>query len=206
MNVNTKNNVFLLLVLINTFYSCASDKNEELPRIGKYEIIKGDTIYHKVPSFKLLDQDNNYVSTESLSNNIYIADFFYSYCPTICPRVQSQMIRIHDKFEKEEKLNLLSFALDPKRDNVENLRDYSNNLGINNSKWHFLTGNKDQIWDLAEEFLITVRDDPDEPGGIFHSGKILLVDSQGHIRGFANGTEEKDVNRLMNDIKTLLRD
>ena len=116
------------------------------------------------------------------------------------------MIRIHDEFDNEIDLKMISFALDPKRDNVEHLKSYSQNLGIDNSKWYFLTGKKDDIWDLAEGFLISVREDQDEPGGIFHSGKIILIDKNGHIRGFANGTEEKDVNKLMSNIQLLLKE
>lgn len=185
-------------------FSCLDKKVQILPKIGNYQIEGNDTLYHKIPHFEFLSQDSNLISSQTLSRSIYVADFFYSYCPSVCPRVKSQMLRIHDKFNNEEKLKLISFALDPKRDDVENLNSYAHKLGVDNSRWHFLTGNKDEIWSLAEEFLITVRDDPEEPGGIYHSGKIILIDSDGHIRGFANGTEEDDVNDLMKDIKSLL--
>ncbi len=186
--------------------SCSNSDIATLPIIGNYEIIENDTIFPKISEFNFLNQDSILVSNKTLSKHIYIADFFYSYCPTICPKVKSQMIRTHDKFEKEDDLKIISFALDPKRDNVEHLKSYSQNLGIDNNKWYFLTGNKDKIWSLAEDFLISVREDPDEPGGINHSGKIILIDKNGHIRGFATGTDEKDVNKLMSNIKSLLKE
>jgi len=165
--------IFLLVVFV-IIMSCSNSDIATLPIIGNYEVIENDTIFPKISEFNFLNQDSILVSNKTLSKHIYIADFFYSYCPTICPKVKSQMIRIHDKFEKEDGLKIISFALDPKRDNVD--------------------------------FLISVREDPDEPGGIYHSGKIILIDKNGHIRGFATGTDEKDVNKLMSNIKSLLKE
>ncbi len=172
--------------------------------MGFHDISQTDTIYHTIPAFEFVNQDSLSISNDSLSDVIYVADFFYTNCPTICPIVINQMIRIHDEYIEKESLKLLSFALDPKRDNVKRLSEYSENLEVNNEKWFFLTGDKDDIWNLSEEYLVAVAEDDDEPGGISHSGNIILVDKDGHIRSFADGTDEVEVNRLMSDIDLLL--
>lgn len=172
--------------------------------MGFHSISQTDTIYHTIPEFEFVNQDSFVVNNDSLSDVIYVADFFYTNCPSICPQVINQMIRIHDRFIENESLKLISFALDPKRDNVERLSEYAKNLDVNNEKWHFLTGDKDQLWTLAEEYLIGVSEDDEEPGGISHSGMIILIDKDGHIRSFADGTIKEDVNELMLDIDLLL--
>ncbi len=197
---------FILLSLMVFAASCSNHQAVPLPKYGHFEVVGNDTVFHQVRAFKFLNQDSLYISDQTLSEYIYVADFFYSYCPTICPKVKSQMIRIHDKFDQVEELKLVSFALDPKRDNVEHLHSYAHNLGVDHQKWYFLTGDKDKIWDLAEDYLISVRDDPDEPGGIYHSGKILLIDKNGHIRAFANGTLEDEVTELISRIEDLLKE
>ncbi len=200
----------IILVVTGTlaffFMSCFQTPTKKLPIIGNHEIVGNDTIYHQISNFEFINQDSIYINNRTLSNNIYLADFFYTYCPSVCPKVKSQMLRIHDKFQNNESVKLISFALDPKRDNVPNLKLYSENLEISNDKWHFLSGNKDEIWELAEEFLVSVREDPEEPGGIFHSGKILLIDTNGYIRAFANGTIENEVDKLMTSIEILLKE
>lgn len=194
-------NYLLIAILIS---SCAETKKQKLPYIGFHDINGSDTSFYKIPSFNFFNQDSVEINNEKLSNSIYVADFFYTYCPTICPIVKNQMLRIHDKFQDENSFKLVSFALDPKRDNIEHLNLYSNNLGVNSKKWHFLTGDRDEIWDLAEKYLISVKEDTEEPGGIYHSGKIILIDTEGHIRGFIEGTNEDEVTKFMKDIKLLL--
>ena len=196
-----------IIIICSTvvIYSCSTNEPHELPYLGIHEINGSDTTYHKIPKFEFYNQDSVQVSNFNLSTSLYVADFFYSYCPTICPRVKSQMLRVYDEFKDESQFKLVSFALDPKRDDIENLNRYSNNLGVKSDTWHFLTGNKDEIWELAEDFLISVKEDKEEPGGIYHSGKIILVDKNGHIRSFAEGTEEKEVDKLMSQIKILLK-
>lgn len=196
---------FQIVMIVLLVTSCKQAVDEKLPYIGLHTINERDTIYHKIPDFNFLNQDSISINNQKLSNHIYVADFFYSNCPTICPKVKNQMLRIYDRFQEESGLKLISFALDPIRDNVENLSLYSYNLGVNSEKWHFLTGDQFAIWDLADDFLISVQEDAEEPGGIAHSGKIILIDQEGHIRGFAEGTMENEVNRLMDDIDLLLK-
>ena len=196
--------IFIILLIPILWVSCAKKKQSELPFLGFHEINTQDTIYYQIPKFSFRNQDSVVIDNKHLSNHIYVADFFYTYCPTICPRVKSQMLRIYDKYKNEDKVKLVSFALDPKRDDVDHLNLYAKNLGVASNKWYFLTGDKEKIWDLAGQFLISVRADKDEPGGIFHSGKIMLIDPNGHIRGFAEGTLEEKVTILMEEIDLLI--
>jgi len=200
------NNIFVKILLIISIISCSQSKQEKLPYIGVPIIIDYDTVQHRIPQFDLINQDSVIITNSSFSDYIYISDFFYSYCPSVCPQVKNQMLRIYDRYEDDERVKLVSFALDPSRDDVENLHRYAKNLGVESSKWYYLTGDKDEIWALAESFLISVVEDPNEPGGIYHSGKIILIDNDGHIRGFANGTEEEDVTGFIHDIDILLKE
>lgn len=200
--------IFKLLFLVSIlFIACEEQKApDKLPYIGQSQIVDGDTLHHRIPPFSFRNQDSIRVDNESLSETIYIADFFYTYCLSICPIVQNQMLRIYDKFEEEDNLKLVSFALDPKRDDVKRLKNYAHNLGVQDDKWLFLTGDKDETWELAEAFFVSVVEDENDVGEIFHSGKILLIDKQGHVRAFAEGTDEAHVTAFLKDIEVLLQE
>lgn len=198
--------MFTILILGILITSCTETNQQKLPYIGFHQINGRDTAYHKISNFSMLNQDSIQINNDVLSSNIYVVDFFYSYCPFTCPNVRNQMLRIYDSFQNDNRLKLVSFALDPEHDDVEKLHAFSKNLGIDSKKWYFLTGDQEKIWDLAAEYLISVQEDSDEPGGIYHSGKIILIDRKGHIRGFADGTIEQEVTDLMDDIELLLHE
>ena len=115
-----------------------------------------------------------------------------------------QMVRIADSQENNEKFRLVSHTIDPKRDTHEVLKIYADNLGIDQSKWHFLTGQKDELLDMADEYYVAAYEDPTAPGGFDHSGKILLIDTKGHIRAFCDGTDPDDVTEFIKDIDVLM--
>ena len=146
------------------------------------------------------------MNNNSLSSNIYVADFFFISCPSICPKVKKQMLRIYSKYEGNKKLKLVSHTIDPKRDTPDKLKLYSKNLGVDNDQWIFLSGDKDEILEIADDYFVVAYEDPDAPGGFDHSGKILLIDTERHIRSFAEGTDPDDVNRLLKDIDLLLKE
>jgi protein SCO1/2 len=116
------------------------------------------------------------------------------------------MLRIYDKYEKNPKIKLVSHTIDPKRDTAEKLKSYASDLGVNTDKWMFLTGDKDALLDIANEYFVAALEDPEAPGGFDHSGKIILVDTERHVRSFGEGTDAEDVDRLMKDIDKLLRE
>ena len=193
---------FSIVVMIMVL-SCRS-KNVELPILGEMTISGSDTIYHTIRPFEFRDQKNNLINNDSLANQIYIADFFFTHCPSICPKVTHQLKRVYDQFEDEDRLHIVSFTLDPKRDSIARLDDYANKLGVSADKWSFLTGPKDTIWSLAADYFSVAVDDDEAAGGINHSGRIILIDTKGRVRSYCQGTEEKSVDQFIKDIHVLL--
>ena len=131
-------------------------------------------------------------------------DFFFISCPTICPKLTAQMLRIHDEFKDINEVLLLSHSIDTKRDTVARLKNYSENLGVNSDKWHFVTGDHDAIYEIADDYFSVAIENPDAPGGFDHSGRLILVDKNRNVRSFCNGTEPESVDRFMKDIELLL--
>ncbi len=196
---------FLLCSYITVSLSaCKQLDTSPLPIIGHIDIMDGDTIYHKIPPFKFTSQDKVEIDNKTLATNLYISDFFFMSCPSICPKVKKQMLRIYDRYENQDILKLVSHTIDPKRDTPERLKQYANNLDVDSNKWLFLTGDQDEILDIADAYFVTAMEDDAAPGGFDHSGKILLVDTKGHIRAFADGTDPKSVDKFFDDIDRLL--
>jgi protein SCO1/2 len=175
------------------------------------KVVKGkevqDSIDYTVPGFSLIDQDSNNINQATTAGKIYVADFFFTSCPSICPPMKRQMLRIYDKYQNNNEVVLLSYSIDPKRDTVQKLRKYADKLGITNTeKWHFLTGNKDSIYSLAESYLVSAAEDPDAPGGHIHDGNFILIDKHKRIRGYYDGTNAESVDKLLKDMDTLLKE
>ncbi len=181
-----------------------SEEQQPLPIIGNHDIQGSDTIYHQIPDFAFVNQDSQIVTNATFAGKAYVADFFFTSCPTICPKVKKQMLRIYDKYQDDERLMFLSHTIDPKRDSVGRLSTYASNLGVSPDKWHFVTGDKAEIYGIAEDYMSIAREDPNAPGGFDHSGWILLIDDQRHIRAYCNGTQPEKVDEFMKDIDQLL--
>jgi len=168
---------------------------------GKSQV---DTQYFTIPNFRFLNQDSIWVSNQSLKGKIYIADFFFTSCPTICPIMQKNMAKIAETYTTDPGIYFTSFTIDPKHDNITRLKRYQNQLGTKNPHWSFLTGNRDSIYHLAENgFLVTAKTDSTAPGGYVHSGGLVLIDPFGRIRGVYDGTVDEDITRLTEDISIL---
>ncbi len=194
---------FLIISLLST--SCVQENHAPLPIIGHRDISPtGDTIYHQVPDFQFINQDNEPVTNATFANKAYVVDFFFISCPTICPKVKKQMLRVYDRFESEDQLLLLSHSIDTKYDTVERLKKYSSNMEVKTKKWHFVTGDKDEIYDIADDYFSVAKEDPTAPGGFDHSGRLILVDKNRHVRAFCNGTDQEDVTEFMEEISILL--
>lgn len=194
---------FVLLVAVLFNYSCSTESSP-LPYLGFTEIIDGDTIHHSIPDFNFVNQDNQAISNSSFKDQLYIADFFFIHCPAICPKVRQQMLRLYERYEDDDRVMLVSHSLDPKRDTVEALRNYAAKIEVSSSKWHFLTGDKDLIYDMADAHFVPAFEDPDAPGGFDHSGKLILVDQNRHVRGFAEGTDPESVSDFFKTVDQLL--
>lgn len=183
---------------------CITKKESPLPVFGEREVIGADTVYHTIANFKFVDQDSTEVTNDTYKGKIYVADFFFTSCRTICPIMKTQMLRVYDSIQNDPDVLLLSHTIDPEYDTVGLLHDYANRLGVKSDKWHFVTGNKDEIYKLAQtSYFSTALEDKTEPDGFIHSGAFLLIDKDRRIRGKYDGTKEEDVNRLLADIQRL---
>lgn len=186
--------------------ACDPASDRPLPILGERIFENGDTIYHTVPDFEFTDQIGQTVTNEYFSGKAYIVDFFFISCPTICPVVKKQMLRIYEHFSEEDRILYLSHTIDPKRDTVGALKIYADNLGIDHTKWKFVTGKKDSIYEIADDYFSIAIENPDAPGGFDHSGRLILVDENRHVRSFCNGTDPDDVDRFMKDVDKLLKE
>jgi protein SCO1/2 len=136
-----------------------------------------------------------------------VADFFFTSCRTICPKMKTQLLRVYDSIQNFDDVVILSHTIDPEHDDVPRLHEFASRLGVESAKWHFVTGEKDSIYNLAQtSYFVTAMEDSSEPDGFIHSGAFLLIDKQRRIRGTYDGTSEEDVNRLIKDIKILRKE
>lgn len=189
-------------------FGCSQDK--KLPYLGKHEtrVVDGktDTLYHQVPPFKFLNQDSIWVSEKDMAGKIYIADFFFTTCPTICPKMKTQLIRLYERYADNDQIRILSHTIDPEFDRPYILKQYANRLKVQAPRWNMVTGDKQAIYTLGEKsYMVTAQEDKDEVGGFVHSGAFILVDKQRHIRGIYDGTKEEEVNHLIEDLEILLK-
>lgn len=195
-----------LFFLTLTVFACNlhPQENGPLPILGQRELVGNDTVYHEIPDFRFISQDSQVVTNETFAGKAYVADFFFISCPTICPKVKQQMLRLYDRYAGDDRLLFLSHTIDPKHDTVDRLRNYAHNLGADDGRWYFVTGDKDQIYDIADDYFSIAIEDPSVPGGFDHSGRLILVDPQRHIRAFCDGTDPASVDQFMQDIDRLL--
>lgn len=194
----------LLILGIALALSGCVTKDTSLPVFGERKVENGDTIYHTIGSFQFLNQDSAWVNNDTFSGKIYVADFFFTSCRTICPIMKTQMLRVYEATKDMPDVLILSHTIDPDYDNVARLHDFAKKLGVETRRWHFVTGVKDSIYKIAQtSYYTTAMEDKTDPDGFIHSGAFLLVDSMGRIRGMYDGTKEEDVNRLITDISRL---
>jgi protein SCO1/2 len=197
----------LLLISILSIAACDQVKNnQQLPFLGNHDFSDSDTIYYTPGDFSLLNQDSVIVTPASLEGSIYVADFFFTSCPTICPVMKTQLLRVYDKIEKDKDVMIVSHTIDPEHDDVALLNTFASNLGVSSSHWLFLTGEKDSIYALAQTYMVIADEDADSPGGFVHSGAFLLLDKERRIRGAYDGTEKAQVDLLMKDIDLLRKE
>jgi protein SCO1 len=199
--------ITFLFCLAVTLNSCIRQKEERLPVFGEREVKGSDTLYHTIADFRFVNQDSAVVTAKTFENKIYVADFFFTSCRTICPIMKTQMLRVYEAVKDDPEVLLLSHTIDPEYDTVGLLHDYTERLGVSSNKWHFVTGNKEDIYKLAQtSYFSTAMEDKSEPDGFIHSGAFLLIDKDRRIRGKYDGTKEEEVNRLLNDIKKLKKE
>lgn len=204
----------LFMMLISGFIACKSGSSTKtLPILGSREpvtkVIDGktevDTVYQTIPHFSFMDQDSLIINNDSLNNKIYVADFFFTSCPSICPIMSKHMLEIYNKYKGNSEVVLLSHTIDPKHDTIPVLKKYAEKLGVKDNQWHFLLGSQDTVYQLAKTgYMSFAAQDSTVSGGITHSGYLILVDSKRHIRGAYDGTDDNQVHQLMKDMDVLL--
>ena len=204
--------VALGLLVILVWAACKSDGKRSLPIYGSRQAVTKtvngkivtDTVYQTIPKFKFVNQYGDTITNKSLDGDIYVADFFFTTCPSICPVMARNMLKVYDAFKSTGNFKIISHTIDPKHDSVPILKKYADKLGVTGNTWWFLRGDKESTYSIAEkDYLVAVKQDSSAAGGYIHSGYFVLVDKQKRVRGAYDGTDPKQVDQLIADIKSL---
>jgi len=160
--------------------------------------------YHRIADFSLLNQNGDTITQENYRDKIYVADFFFTTCPTICPIMTANLVEVQAALANDSEVLLLSHTVNPEIDSVAQLKKYAIEKGVNDAKWNLVTGDKKQIYELARKSYLAVQEDGDGgPFDMIHTENFILVDKQQRIRGFYDGTKEEEMDRLLSDIEIL---
>lgn len=180
-----------------------------LPYYGPKKLAEGtnDTIYHSIPPFTFTNQLGEKITQEDYRGKIYVADFFFTTCPTICPKMSTHMLELQKHFYDRPEFKLLSHTVNPEHDSVEVLFEYARKVHARDSVWDFVTGKKEDIYQIAfDGYFANAMEDEVAPGGFLHSSNLFLIDKKGRIRGIFDGTSTREVESLMDAIQILLRE
>ena len=194
--------------------SCKEDKKLPIYGLRDTKTVKNadgsssvDTIYQTIPDFKFLNQDSIYITNDKFKGKIYIADFFFTSCTSICPIMHRNMKTIFDKFKDNNDIMFLSHTIDFKYDTPSVLKKYATKLGVDGPKWQFVYGTKDSVYNIAEKsYLVAVGEDSTNRDGYVHQGFLVLIDKDRKIRGAYDGTNPEQVEQLIKDIPVLLNE
>ncbi len=201
-----------LALLIGIVSAC--NNNKTLPIYGNREAKvvtaadgsqKVDTIYQTIPAFKLLNQDSTYITQDNFKGKVYVADFFFTSCTTICPTMHRNLKTVYDQYKDNPEVMFLSHTIDFKYDKPSVLKKYVQKLGVDGVKWQFAYGSKEEVYRLAEhDYLVAVQEDSTARDGYIHQGWLVLIDKEKRMRGAYDGTKTDQVEQLKKDIATLL--
>lgn len=203
----------LIFLMLFVFISCDEVSKKQLPIHNPTDFnpklvdksIRNVSDNHTVKDFNLINQNGIKVSSKDYENKIYVVDFFFTSCPSICPIMTNNMLLIQEEFIKNNDIKLLSMSVTPEIDNVQVLKKYAIEKGVIDSKWNITTGSKKHIYELARKSFFAVLDKGD--GGLqdfIHTPNFILVDTKKQIRGIYDGTVEKEISRLIQDINILV--
>jgi protein SCO1/2 len=206
----------LSLVLISTtlmvLSSCSKDR--KLPIYGNRDtkVIKNadgsstvDTVYQTIPAFTFLNQDSVPINNNTFKNKVYVADFFFTTCPSICPVMHRNLKKVYEDFKDNPEVMFLSHTIDYKYDTPSVLKKYATKLGVDDKKWEFAYGTREDVYKIAEKsYLVSVQEDSTQKGNYVHQGWLVLIDKDKRMRGLYDGTDPKAVSQLAKDIPVLL--
>ena len=199
------------IVILVLFYNALKPKEKLViyqPSMVNYELVDSTLQhkkkFHKIAPFSLTNQNGLTITENDYMNKIYVADFFFTTCPSICPKMTANMGLIQENIKTDNQVLLLSFSVTPEIDSVQQLKRYAIEKGVIDSKWNLLTGDKKEIYELARKSFLAVKSDGD--GGehdMIHTENFILVDPEKRIRGFYDGTDTNAMDELLSDIKVL---
>ena len=159
--------------------------------------------YHKISDFNLVNQNGQKTTQNNYDKKIYVADFFFTTCPTICPIMTGNMVFLQNELSDQDVM-FASFSVTPEIDSVEVLKKYAIDKGVNDKKWNLMTGDKKQIYNLARKSFLVVKNNPQMGShDMIHTENFVLVDKEKRIRGFYDGTKMEEMNKIISDIKIL---
>jgi protein SCO1/2 len=202
---------FALLFIV--LQSCSNQSDIKLPILGNREpverIVDGktivDTIYQTIQPFSYFNQDSISVTEKDFDGKIYVADFFFTSCNSICPIMHRNMLDVYKKFKDNPKVKFLSHSIDIKYDLPSRLKIYATKLGLEGNQWEFVHGSRDSIFNIAaKNYLVSAFEDSSDPQGLVHQGWFILVDTKKQLRGAYDGTKADQVKLLMEDMDKLL--
>lgn len=206
-----------ILLGIWMLFGCTDHKTpppKALPYFGNYDVVVSetngireiDTIYPTIPFFAYLNQDSVKIKSTDMKGKVWIANFFFTSCTTICPPTMSQMKRLNLLTQDlKDDVQFMSFSIDPNRDKPHVLKAYIKNNGITTKNWYFFTGNETKTHQLGvQNFMVHADKDPMAADGYAHSDGLVLVDREGYVRGVYNGTRTEQVDLLNKDLRKLL--
>jgi protein SCO1/2 len=213
--VKKKTKVFFILLFILTFpsvfyviFTTGKHNFMHLPFIGERDLAANgkDTIYHSIPPFAFINQNGETITEKNYEGKIYVADYFFTTCQSICPKMATELQRVQDKFAYTKGLvQILSHTVNPENDSVPVLKAYSEMVHADNTMWNFVTGDKKELYDIARNgYLVNAMKGDGGPDDFIHSELFVLVDKEKHIRGVYDGTNIKEVNELLDDLKVLM--
>ena len=201
-----------LLVLLISFAACTN--NNKLPIYGQREAVTVkdkdgkeviDTVYQSIPNFAFLNQDSVMITQDAFKGKVYVADFFFTSCTTICPTMHRNLKTIYEDYSSNPEVMFLSHTIDFKYDKPSVPKKYAAKLGIDTKKWQFVYGSKEDVYNLAEKsYLTVVAEDSTATDGYMHQGWLVLIDKQKRIRGAYDGTKTGQVDLLRKDLAILL--
>jgi protein SCO1 len=197
------------LVLVGLFFYKRSKAEpiRHLPYFGKKSGGTKDMVYHTIPDFSFINQKGKTITKASVKGKIYVADYFFTTCGSICPVMKKQMHRVYKNFEKDPEIIFLSHTVDPETDSVGVLDEFSKRFSADPEKWLFLTGEKKSLYDLARRgYLLDAAEGDGGAEDFIHTQNFALVDKEFHIRGYYDGTDSAEVNKLMVDIEVLKKE
>lgn len=197
-----------LLFIVMYFYN----KNENKPIrtlafYGPKRALKiNDTTYHTIPPFNFINQYNQKITENDVEGKVYVVDYFFTTCQSICPVMSTGLERVYKEYKNRSDFMILSHTVDPETDSVAQLLSYSKLHGVNDSKWQFVTGEKKHLYEVARKgYLLNAEEGNGGAEDFIHTQNFALVDKERHIRGFYDGTDSIEINRLIIDIKLLLQ-